>query len=266
MRHATYKARIPLVISTLAAFPLITMAAIPLGTASNFAVLAGSTVTNTGPSVIQGNVGVAPGTAITGFLTVDGGPGLLAPPSSFHAADSVAAQAQTDLLTAYNAAKGLTPVKQDLTGQDLGGKTLTPGVYFFSSSAQLTGTLTLNDLGDPNAQFVFQIGTTLKAADNDAHVVASGGGNNVYWQVGSSATLGTYTEFIGNILAHDSITMNTGANILNGRALAIGGAVTLDTNRIAYSSVPEAGTILLGALATMPILAHRRRRQGPDAL
>ena len=131
-------------------FPLQAKAAIILGTAGNFAVLAGSTVTNTGPSVIDGgDVGVSPGSAITGFP-----PGIMAPPFTMHAADAVALQAQTDLTTAYNAAAGLAPT-QDLTGQDLGGLTLTPGVYFFSSSAQLTGTLTLNDSGRPECAIRF---------------------------------------------------------------------------------------------------------------
>ena len=149
-----------------------------------------------------------------------------------HAADAVALQAQNDLTTAYNAAAGLAPT-QNLTGQDLGGLTLTPGVYFFSSSAQLTGTLTLNDLGDPNAQFVFQIGSTLTTASNSSVVTINGGsmpGCNVFWQVGSSATLGTGTAFEGHILALTSITLNTGATILDGSALARNGAVTLDTN------------------------------------
>ena len=139
------------------------MAGVVLGTAANFAVLAGSTVTNTGPTVLTGGLGVSPGTAVTGFPpgAVTGG--------TIHAADAVAAQAQTDLTTAYTTAAGLTPTA-DLTGQDLGGLTLTPGVYHFASSAQLTGTLTLDSLGDPNAEFVFQIGSTLTTASN-SHVV-----------------------------------------------------------------------------------------------
>ena len=142
------------------------------------------------------------------------------PPFTTHAADAVALQAQNDLTTAYNAAAGLVHT-QDLTGQDLGGLTLMPGVYFFSSSAQLTGTLTLNDQGDPNAQFVFQIGSTLTTASNSSVVTINGGsmpGCTVFWQVGSSATLGTGTAFEGHILALTSITLNTGATILDGSA------------------------------------------------
>ena len=166
-----WKTLMLLAITALAGFPLhAKAAAITLGTAGNFAVLAGSTVTNTGSSVIDGgDVGVSPGSAITGFP-----PGIMTPPFTTHAADAAAAQAQSDLTTAYNAAAGLTPT-QDLTGQDLGGLTLTPGVYFFSSSAQLTGTLTLNDQGDPNAQFVFQIGSTLTTASNSSVVTINGG-------------------------------------------------------------------------------------------
>ncbi len=191
---------------------------VDLGTAGNFAVLAGTTVTNTGSTVINGgDVGVSPGTAITGFP-----PGTITPPYTMQAGNAVALQAQSDLTTAYNTAAGLSPTK-DLTGQDLGGMTLTPGVYSFSSSAQLTGTLTLNDLGNPNAQFVFQIGSTLTTASNSSVVTINGGsmpGCTVFWQVGSSATLGTGTAFEGHILALTSITMTTGATILDGSALA----------------------------------------------
>lgn len=224
----------------------VLMANVSLGTAGNFSVLAGSTVTNTGPSVIDGgSVGVSPGSAITGFP-----PGSVKPPFTTHVADAVALQAQNDLTTAYNAAAGLVHT-QDLTGQNLGGLTLVPGVYFFSSSAQLTGTLTLNDQGDPNAQFVFQIGSTLTTASNSSVVTINGGsmpGCNVFWQVGSSATLGTGTAFEGHILALTSITLNTSATILDGSALARNGAVTLDTNTItncvSSSVVPEPPTIV----------------------
>jgi hypothetical protein len=236
---------IVLAITALAGFPFQAKAAIMLGTAGNFAVLAGSTVTNTGPTVIDGgHVGVSPGSAITGFP-----PGIAAPPYTMHPADAVALQAQTDLTTAYNAAAGLAPT-QNLTGQDLGGLTLLPGVYFFSSSAQLTGTLTLNAQGDPNAQFVFQIGSTLTTASASSVVTINGGpmpGCPVFWQVGSSATLGTGTSFEGHILALTSITMTTGANILDGSALARNGAITLDDNDIinCVAAVPEPATMML---------------------
>jgi len=234
-----------------------------LGTADAFAVLAGSTVTNTGPTVVFGNLGVSAGSAITGFP-----PGIIN--GAMHDNDAVAGLAQNDLTTAYNFAANETST-QDLTGQDLGGLTLLPGVYTFSSMAQLTGTLTLNNLGNPNAVFVFQIGSTLTTASNSSVVfINSGGdaGDSVFWQVGSSAALGTTTSFAGNILALTSITLNTGANITCGRALARNGAVTMDTNHVsidregcetAVGSVPEPGTAtLLGAGLFLGFIVYRR--------
>src|SRR5437868_755253 len=201
--------------------PSTAFAQIPLGTAQNFAVLGGSTLTNTGPTTITGNLGVSPGSSVTGFP-----PGIVTG-GAIHAADAVAGQAQTDLTTAYNAAAGL-PCGVDLTGQNLGGLTLTPGVYCFTSSAALTGTLTLNFQGNANSLFVFKIGSTLTTASASSVVLTNTGGTscptNLFWQVGSSATLGTGSTFIGNILALTSITMTTGAN-LTGRALARNGAV-----------------------------------------
>lgn len=203
-----------------------------LGTAADFAVLAGSTVTNTGPSVLIGNLGVSPGTAIVGFP-----PGIVTPPGATHAANAVAGQAQVDLTTAYNALAG-RPTTADLTGQNLGGRTLVPGVYNFNSSAQLTGALTLNALGNPNAVFIFNIASTLTTASASSVTVIGGGqGTNVFWRVGSSATLGSATTFVGDILALTSITLVTGANITCGAALARNGAVTLDTNNIAIGNL-----------------------------
>jgi len=246
-----------LTITALALFPLQAKATpILLGTAGEFAVLAGSEVTNTGPSVIDGgHVGVSPGSSITGFP-----PGIVVPPYTLHSADAVAAQARDDLITAYNVAAGL-PVTQDLTGVDLGGLTLTPGVYSFSSSAQLTGQLTLDYQGDRYAQFVFQIGSTLTTASNSSVVAINNGdfpsGCAVFWQVGSSATLGTGTEFEGHILAQASITMNTGATMLNGSALAIDGAVTLDDNTITNCVIPEPTAVAL-VLMGVGMLGLRR--------
>jgi Ice-binding-like/PEP-CTERM motif len=226
-----------------------------LGTADSFAVLAGSTVTNTGPSIIWGNVGVSPGTAITGFPpgTVNG---------TTYSGDAIAAQAQIDLTKAYNSAAGEAPTAI-LTGTDLGGLTLTPGVYKFNSSAQLTGTLTLNTQGNPNALFVFQIGSTLTTASNSSVVIFKGGQDgNVFWQVGSSATLGTGTAFEGNILADASITLTTDATILDGRALARNGAVTLDTNAVTIPpAIPEPSTwaMMILGFAGLGFMAYRRK-------
>ncbi|HYR28959.1 MAG TPA: ice-binding family protein [Thermoanaerobaculia bacterium] len=201
-------------------------AQISLGSAQSFGVLGGSAVTNTGATTVSGDVGVSPGTAVTGFP-----PGVVVG-GAIHSNDAVAVQAQNDLTTAYNNIVA-TPCTADLTGQDLGGLTLTPGVYCFSSSAQLTGALALDALGNPNALFLFKIGSTLTTASGSTVTVINGGSacNNVFWQVGSSATIGTGSSFAGDILALSSITLTTGANT-SGRALARNGAVTLDTNNI----------------------------------
>ncbi len=196
-----------------------------LGQANSFAVLGGSTVTNTGPTIVIGDLGVSPGTAVTGFP-----PGIIN--GVLHSADAVALQAQADVVTAYNNLANQA-FNSDLTGQDLGGQTLTSGVYRYSTSAQLTGTLTLDAQGNANAVFIIQIGSTLTTASNAVvRVINGGSGCNVFWQVGTSATLGTGTAFVGNILALSSITMNTAANTA-GRLLARNGAVTLDSNVVA---------------------------------
>ena len=201
-----------------------------LGTATSFAVLAGSTITNTGPTVIHGAIGLSPGSAVTGFP-----PGTA---TSTHKTDAVARQAKTDLVTTYNdlASWGAT---RSMTGLNLGGRTLTPGVYTFSSSAQLTGTLTLSG----NGIFIFQMGSTLTTASNSRVLVTAGAqGCGVYWKVGSSATLGSGTQFKGTIVALTSITMVTGATMLPGRALARNGAVTLDSNLINMPTGPCSAT------------------------
>ena len=226
------RSKITIVMAALAlgCFPLQALAAISLGTAGNFSVLAGSTATNTGASVIDGgNVGVSPGTSLTGFL-----PGVLQSPFTMHSGDASSLQAQGDLTTAYNAAAGLA-VTQDLTGVNLGGLILLPGVYKFSSSAQLTGALVLDANNDPNAQFVFQIGSTLTTAAGSSVVTINsvvGPACIAFWQVGSSATLGAATAFEGHILALASITVGAGASIVSGSALARNGAVTLDTDHV----------------------------------
>jgi len=203
-----------------------------LGTTRSFAVLAGTTVTNTGPSVVTGDLGVSPGSAVTGFP-----PGLVTG-GSIHVTDALAFQAQSDATTAYNALAAQA-CDESLTGQDLGGLTLTPGAYCFSSSAQLTGTLTLDAQGDPAAVFVFQIGSTLTTASNaSVQIINSGNLCNVYWQVGSSATIGTGTTFRGSIIALTSITLTTGVSVI-GRTLARNGAVTMDSNTLSAASCQD---------------------------
>jgi hypothetical protein len=195
----------------------------------NFSVLAGSTVTNTGSTVVSGDVGVSPGTAVTGFP-----PGLA--DGTIHSADGAAARAEAALTAGYvdaAARTGGTPVAGDLVGQ-----TLTTGIYTSTSSLANSGDLTLDAQGNPDAVFIFQISSTLTTGSG-SHIVLANGAKacNVFWQVGSSATLGTNSVFKGNILALTSITITTGVN-LEGRALARNGAVTLDTDVITGCTCP----------------------------
>jgi hypothetical protein len=195
----------------------------------NFSVLAGTTVTNTHSTVISGEVGVSPGTAVTGFP-----PGLAI--GGIHKADGAAAQAKAALTAGYIDAAGRSGGTS--VAGDLVGKTFTAGVFKSTSSLALSGDVTLDAQGDPAAVFIFQISSTL-ITGSGSHVVLANGAKacNVFWQVGSSATLGTNSVFKGNILALTSIAITTGAN-LEGRALARNGAVTLDTNTITGCSCP----------------------------
>jgi hypothetical protein len=215
--------------------------AITLGTAETFAVLAGSTVTNTGSTNIKGNLGVSPGLAVVGFP-----PGNMLK-GTIHAGDAVAAQAQADVTTAYNALVAL-PCLSNMSGQDLGGLTLTPGVYCFDSSAQVTGTLVLDFQGSNSSSFVFQIGSALTTASGSTVSLANCTGHcAIAWAVGSSATLGTSSKFSGNILALASITITTDVYIC-GRALAQTGAVTMDTDKVYFmGTLTPAPTELSGA-------------------
>jgi serine protease AprX len=195
-----------------------------LGTAESFAVLAGTTVTNTGPSTIRGNLGLSPGTAVTGF-----GPGVV--DGTQYTADAVALKAQADLTNAYDDAATRTPARP--APAELGGLTLTPGVYDNASSLGLTGRLTLDAQGDPDAVFVLRAGSTLTTASASAVDLVNGAqACNVFWKVGSSATLGTDSVLAGSILALTSISMASGVTV-RGRALARTGAVTLIDDRIA---------------------------------
>lgn len=193
-----------------------------LGTAASFAVLAGSTVTNTGPSVINGDLGVSPGTAVTGFP-----PGLVN--GAIHAGNAIALSAQADLTTAYNDAAGRDPAA---SYNDLGGQTLTPGVYTGLLGLGLTGTLTLDAHGDSMAMFIFQSPSALMIASNSTVALINGANPcNIYWQIGGSAVLGTNSTFVGTVLAQTSISAQSGATV-TGRLLARNGAVTLDTNAV----------------------------------
>ncbi|HEY6194024.1 MAG TPA: ice-binding family protein [Candidatus Eisenbacteria bacterium] len=194
-----------------------------LATASTFLILAGSTVTNTGASALTGDLGVSPGTAVTGFP-----PGNLT--GAMHAGDAMSATAMAALTAAYNDAAGRTLAPVTVAG-NLGGQTLAPGLYKSTSSIEISsGDLTLDAQGHPSAVFIFQIASTLTTTPGRAVILAGGArASNIFWQVGSSATLGTTSVFKGTIMASQSITLNTGAS-LEGRALAMIGAVTLDGN------------------------------------
>jgi type VI secretion system secreted protein VgrG len=234
--------RLGLVSRLLLAFAVLATFAAPamaqsLGSAENFAVLGASTVTNTGTSQITSSVGVSPGSAITGFP-----PGIIIN-GALHAADATATQAHADFAVAYTAFAGLvSPPANDLTGADLGGKTLTPGVYRYATSATSNGILTFDAQNDPSARFVIQIGTTLITSSSSSVVLINGAdARNVYFQVGSSATLGSGSTFIGNILAYASVTTVSGTT-LTGRLLALTGAVTLDTNNVTSPGLSPAAS------------------------
>jgi hypothetical protein len=212
-----------------------------LGTAAGFSVLAGSAVTNTGPTVLASELGVSPGTAITGFP-----PGIAH--GATHSADAAASGAQNDLTIAYNnaAAAKTTATVPDVG--NIGGETLTAGVYGSASSMLVDGTLTLNGAGNPSSVFIFKAGSTVVTGSASRVVLENGAqACNVYWQVGSSATLGTDSAFVGTVMALTSITATTGVTI-DGRLLARNGAVTLDSDTIAPTSCTT-------TVSTKPVVA-----------
>src|SRR5450759_3732594 len=216
-----------LVLVVMLLVPATSMAAQPpvnLGTTVSFAVLAGSTITNTGPTTITGDVGLSPGSAFTGqaSVTLNG---------ALHLTDAVALQAKNDLVTAYDDAAGRTPVTRIPT--ELGGTTLLPGVYDSASGTfEITGTLTLDAQGDPDGVFIFKTESTLiTASGSSVNLINSARFCRVFWKVGSSATLGTDSHFVGHIFALTSIAATTGATV-EGQLLARNGEVTLDHNTI----------------------------------
>jgi hypothetical protein len=226
-----------------------------LGTAATYGALAGTTVTSTGFTVVNGDLGTSPGATVTGFPAgvVNG---------SIHAGDAAAAQAHTDLITAYNAVTGQSATTSGVTA--FATTTLTPGVYNSGASISLTGTLTLDGNNLANPVFVFQMGSTLLMNGGTSILLINGArAENVYWQVGSSATIGGTSVFVGTILANTSITVGTGATV-DGRLLAIGGALDLASNTISVpvSAIPEpATTSLLVAGCFGLIVGIRRLRQ-----
>lgn len=206
-------------------------APVGLGTAGSFAVLAGTTVTNTGPSTISGDLGVSPGAAVVGFPPGTVSNGVI------HAADAVALQAQADVVTAYNDAAGRATTAA--VTADLAGQTLVPGVYT-GAALSLTGALTLDAQGDPSAVFVFQATSTLITGSSSVvNLINGASACNVFWQVASSTTLGTNSVFVGTVLALTSIAAGTGATV-QGRLLARNGEVTLDNNVITASGCTSA--------------------------
>jgi hypothetical protein len=230
------------------------VSAVPLGAAGSFSVLAGAGITNTGPTRVSGDIGTFPTTSISGLgsLTVGG---------ANHGGDAVTQKAKNDLVTAYTTAAGQGPTNP-IAG-DLAGRTLVAGVYNSASSIGLSGALTLNAQGNPNAVFVFQAGSSLTTASG-SRILLTGGAQacNVFWKVGSSATLGTGSTFLGSILALTSITVTTGVTI-DGRALARNGAVTLDTDTITTSTCAKktgttSGTGAVDATPAQKNLATKR--------
>jgi hypothetical protein len=232
--------------STLAGLLLATYAyaasvpAVNLGSTENFSVVAGSTITNTGSSVIAGDIGLSPGTSVTGF-----------PPATLqgtqHVADAEAAQAKVDLGTAYTDALGRAPAAT--IGSELGGSTILPGVYS-AGTFGITGTVTLDAQGDANAVFIFKADSTLiTAASSNVSLIGGAQACNVFWQVGSAATLGANSALKGTVLALTSITLTTGANV-EGRVLARNGAVTLDSNTIAKATCATAPAVTPPPAAT----------------
>ena len=218
-------------------------AAVALGSDGTFAVLAGTAVTSTGDTTVNGDLGVSPGTTLTGAPTVNG---------TTHLGDPAAAQAQLDLTIAYDDAAGR--LGGAAASGNLGGQTLPPGLYTSETSMGISsGDLTLDGQGDPNAVWIFQMGTTLiTSVGRQVILIGEAQAANVFWQVGSSATLGASSVFKGTILAYTSIALDTGA-VLEGRALTRNGLVSLDGNTVTIGNTVTASVMLLSsAVVTGP--------------
>lgn len=228
---------------------------IALGEAAQVAILGASTVTNAGPTMVFGNLALSPGVSVTGFPpgTISGG--------SIHINDALATQAHADAFTAYTQVAG-EALTTDLSGQNLGGgMLLTPGVYHFDTTAVLSGALMLDTGGDPNAAFHFQIGTTLTTDPLSTITLLSGDSVNIFWQVGTSATIGSDSMFIGNLIADQSISVELGATV-DGRLLAINAAVTLNTNTInGFEAVPELSPWVMMTIGVGLLFAVQRYRR-----
>jgi type VI secretion system secreted protein VgrG len=268
MKEPTMKLKNNTFVSAIAVLGLMTLSpgakgqVITLGTAQNFTIVSSQGVTNSGSSTISGNIALSPLTTITGF-TFSSPPGAGVVTGTVHYNDAQAQQAQTDALSAFNALAGLAP-SANLTGTDLGGLTLTPGVYVFDSSASLTGSLTLATGTNPDAVFVFQIGSTLTTAVGSSILLTGAGigtDPNVFWQVGSSATLNSGSVFYGNILAMASDSLGTGARVENGRVMALTGSVTLLGNSIAVVPEPATWAMFFGGMGALGLGNRKRVRR-----
>jgi len=240
-----------LVIMISALMPVLptwaTQAPLNLGSASTFGVLAGSTVTSTGNTIVYGDLGLSPGTSLVGFP-----PGIVN--GAIHVYDGIAGQAKTDLVLAYADAASRTN-EAILIAAELGGAVLTQGLYKATTSLAITvGDLTLDGQSDTNAVWIFQIGTTLGvAANRTIHLINGARAENIFWQVGSSATIGANVTFRGTILAYQAITLGDSV-LFDGRALAIVAAVTLDdtTFQVANSVQLASSTLVTGPYITAP--------------
>lgn len=237
----------------VASFGAPAQAGLDLGDATSFAALANQSITNTGNTTLEGDIGVSPGTSITGFFgtTANEGPGTFTG-TAYQGPASLANQARLDAENAYNILAA-TPFDQILAAE-LGGTTLTPGVYRFTTEAQLTGLLTLQGLGD----YIFQIGSTLNTAAASSIFLTDGArSGDIFWQVGSSATLGTTTDFYGTIIADQSVSLGNGAT-LEGRVMAINASITFDNNTI-VNPIPEPTSLALLGLGALGLIARHRR-------